>query len=165
MARIRTYQLDENLSTSDYLLGNDGDNGSVITKRFSIEDLKEFINEDIPLAQQLPPGYISATDQQGDSFERSPIQVQHTNAPGPHVFFDGMSIAGFDIFYLTLSNGQQVFRFENYNEPFYLPSFVGKSFTFQGSRRYRQYLYWNNSKLSRISTRRYSYIWSNERGF
>ena len=131
MARIRTYQLDENLSTSDYLLGNDGDNGSVITKRFSIEDLKEFINEDIPLAQQLPPGYISSTDQQGDSFERSPIQVQHTNAPGPHVFFDGMSIAGFDVFYLTLSNGQQVFRFENYNEPFYLPSFVDKSFTFQ----------------------------------
>ena len=131
MARIRTYQLDENITTSDYLLGNDGDNGSVITKRFSIEDLKEFINEDIPLAQQLPPGYISATDQQGDSFERSPIQVQHTESAGPHVFLDGMSVAGFDIFYLTLSNGQQVFRFENYNEPFYLPSFVGKSFTFK----------------------------------
>ena len=134
MARIRTYQLDENLSTSDYLLGNDGDNGSVITKRFNLEDLRDFILGDADIAfnaSDLPQGYIPTNNQAGNAFERSPLQVQHNQSSGPHILLGDGTIATFDMFFLTLSNGQQVFRFENYNEPFYLPDFVGKQFTFK----------------------------------
>ena len=134
MARIRTYQLDENLSTSDYLLGNDGDNGSVITKRFNLEDLRNFILGDADIAfnaSDLPQGYIPTNNQAGDAFERSPLQVQHTNELGPHVLLADGTTATFDMFFLTLSNGQQVLRFENYNEPFYLQDFVGREFRFK----------------------------------
>ena len=132
MARIRTYQLDENLSTSDYLLGNDGDSGSAITKRFNLEDLREFFTVATDLsADDLPQGYIPTNNQQGTAWERSPLQVQHTNELGPHVLLADGTTATFDMFFLTLSNGQQVLRFENYNEPFYLPDFVGREFLFK----------------------------------
>ena len=131
MARIREYQLDTNITTNDYLLGNDADNpSSVVTKRFSIEDLREFYLRGTFDVTDVPNRYIPTVNQTGDDIERSPLEVIHTNVTTPIALAVDGQVGGVQAFYAIDQNGNGTIRFENYDEEYYLPGFVGSTFTF-----------------------------------
>ena len=98
MARIRTYELDTTLTNNDYLLGNDGDNGTVITKRFGLDTLRSFIldNTGLILTDEVPPGFLPAVDHQGADVESAPIRVTETpRLTTPIGFSAATAITGF----------------------------------------------------------------------
>ncbi len=125
MARIRTYELDDNITANDYLLGNDGDNGSVITKRFALDDLAEYINTGIDVTEDTPARFVPVITNDGTGVERSQIRVIQVNGTSD------VSFTNADFTMNILNNGLNGISLEltNYFEPFYLPSFVGKTFT------------------------------------
>lgn len=133
MARIRTYELDNNITTNDYLLGNDGDNGSIITKRFGIEELREFFLRTAFSADDAPAGFIPTVTQEGGAIERSPLRVIHTAVTQPIALTVDGEVGGVQAFYQEDQNGNATIYFDNYDEEYYLPDFVGTTFTFQST--------------------------------
>ena len=144
MARIRSYELDENLSANDYLLGNDGDNGNIITKRFALPDLRTFIlqGSGVDIVRTTPRGFIPAvsrfTDTEGNfTTERSGIRVLHeqnvsaATDPGLGMFVNPADTTiGFTAQLSFTGNGVGKLILTGYNNKYYLPDFVGQTFTF-----------------------------------
>ena len=128
MARIRTYALDTTLTDNDYLLGNDGDNNSIITKRFSLPDLRTFIlgESSLDILASVPAGHTVAVNQEGTAIERSPMIITHST-PTNVVNLDLGSVTAR---YALGTNGERTLTFEDFNLPYYLPSLVGGSITF-----------------------------------
>ena len=135
MARIRTYDLDTTISDNDYLLGNDGDNGSVVTKRFPLEDLKEFVldGSSIDILRRIPPRHLLVVNEAGDNIDRAPLQVSYTpidrdsdrlNEDG-HLDLLSAGEGTSRIDYRSDINGNPELRFINYNLEYVLESFVG----------------------------------------
>ena len=142
MARIRTYPVEstDDISVNDYLLGNDGDNGSVITKRFPLANLKEFILEgtEIDILRQVPPRNLIVVDETGEDVTRAPLQVTYTpigagnerlNEDG-HLPLLNEGELGSVIDYYTDGNGTPYIEFVNYNLEYTLFGFVGSTFNF-----------------------------------
>ncbi len=139
MARIRTYDLDDNITANDYLLGNDGDNGSVITKRFSIEDLQDYFGADVSFITgnagesgnlgKVPKGYTVVVNQSGNGVERSTLNITHTPTLDPIVLASSTETLAV-IEYSYGSNGRPTIQIENFSLPYHLPSFEGKSVSF-----------------------------------
>jgi len=134
MARIRQYELDDNITVNDYLLGNDADNpSSVITKRFSIEDLREFYLRGTFDVTDVPQRYIPTVNQTGDDVERSPLEVIHTNFVNDIILTDDGQIGGVNARLIIDQNANATVEFTDYDERYYLPGFVGRTFSFTTS--------------------------------
>ena len=135
MARIRTYDLDTTISDQDYLLGNDGNNGSVVTKRFSLEDLKEFIvsGTDIDIIREVPARHLMVVNQNGDDIQRAPIQVSYTPIDEEIVLVNPEAVLGVETNYYVDGNGNPFIQFKDYNLEYFLPGFVGTQWTFTTS--------------------------------
>ncbi len=135
MARIRTYELDTNITANDHLLGNDGDSGSVITKRFALDDLKEFIESGVNLPQEVPYGfvpYVNAriqTDANGQEFadeyvDRSLTRIEQVNGLAL------LQLTNADATITVHNDGINGFtlQFQDFNDPVELASLVGATF-------------------------------------
>ena len=126
MARIRTYEFDTTISADDYLLGNDvGSNNAVATKRFALDDLKEFLAIGIDITEVVPARYVPVVTPNGQSIERSLIRMTRDNGVVQAAF------TSFDFMMDILNDGNNgiTIRLKDYNEAFELASFVGDSFT------------------------------------
>ena len=144
MARIRSYALDENLTNNDYLLGNDAnDSGVIATKRFQLPDLRQFVLQGtgLDLVRTTPRGFIPVITQRADAdgnytTERSGIQVRHVDVtPNINGGLANIVQPNTDTQFRALldftGNGQARLFFDGYDGEFYLPGFVGTTFTFQ----------------------------------
>ena len=132
MARIRTYELDTNLTANDYLLGNDGDGGAVITKRFSLPQLRDYFIQgtDVDILATTPKRYIPTVNQEGTDIERSPFEVIHTSVTSISLVEDNMA-GGQNVRYIINQDGRATLEFENFFAPYDLPSLVNKLITFR----------------------------------
>ena len=131
MARVSTYVLDTTLSANDYLLGNDGDS-PIATKRFSLPDLRTYFltGTGTDILTTVPKSFIPTVNQAGTAVERSPLSITHTQITGAvNLIVDG-SVTTAVARYAINNNGQATIAFENFNEPYYLPSLIGKAISF-----------------------------------
>ena len=130
MARIREYQLDTTLTANDYLLGNDGDNSTIITKRFALDDIKDFVLEgsSVDIVNSVPRGFTVVVNQAGTDVERSTINISHTPVTTSIELVNLVALEEAD--YSYGSNGMPTIKFENFSRNYYLPAFVGKTFSF-----------------------------------
>ena len=121
MARIRTYDVasSADITADDYLLGNDLNDGSVITKRFSLEDLKVFLAQGLDPTNKAPRGFMAYTDSTGSDVKQAPIEITEVNQGtlfldtddltalgGVHV--DNSSILGGDIIFRIGKNSSDI---------------------------------------------------------
>ena len=149
MARIRTYPLVEqaDITADDYLLGNDLNDGSVITKRFSLEDLKDFINDgtDQSLIDLVPKSYTLGINSAGSGVTPVPLLTSYRRGEDRTTFNSDTTDPNYtrDVTidraedgltaFLTTNNqasgsngnGGYFIRFENYDQEFFWTSFVG----------------------------------------
>ena len=139
MARIRTYDLDSDVSANDYLLGNDGDSSSVITKRFSLDDVKSFITEGITgesIIDRVPSGFVPNVSHDNDfgdnNIDNSFIRISES----PRVTGTEHEFTSADEGVMNLrlrDDGSCVIDFVNYYQPYILDQFNGIRFTITDS--------------------------------
>ena len=129
MARIREYQLDENISINDYLLGNDGDNGAVVTKRFSISNLRDFFadeSSDANITYKVPKGWTAAvvSEGEGTDIHRATLRLIQNPADTANLDFSLTSINADNIkLNLAGTTGQVTLDFVNFRESYDLDTF------------------------------------------
>ncbi len=132
MARISSKPLATftDISSDDYLLGNDLNDGSIITKRFSLADLRTFVLEgtSLDILNEVPRGFDVTVNQAGNDVERSTLQITHQATLDAIELVNLTTLANAD--YAYGSNGEPTIIFENFGLPYHLPSFVGKTIQF-----------------------------------
>ncbi len=138
MARISSKPLatETDITANDYLLGNDLNDGSIITKRFQLEELKNFFLEGtasdifrrVPI-RHLP--VVTLSDDGTEEFERAPIQVSYTPVIEPINLIVNGAVDGVDMDYSIDQNGNAFLTLNNYNEEYFLPGFEGVGVEFQ----------------------------------
>ena len=123
MARIGTYVLDENITGDDFLLGNDG-NGSVVTKRFKVSDLRDFYNQNTDITEYVPEGWTASITEGGEAVRRSPLQVIQVAANNNPLTFDIATVGASTINLNLGGSGGVTIDFVNYTEAFDLNTFA-----------------------------------------
>ena len=143
MARIRTYELDTNLTANDYLLGNDADSNSAIaTKRFSLSDLQTFFSQGLGdvIPDVVPSGFVPLVSHDGsfanNRLETSGIKVIESprltsGTTTINLGTETVRNAGFGIALVLVDggNGSVALQFTNYDAKWVLNTFSGLSFS------------------------------------
>ena len=144
MARIRTYPLVEqaDITANDYLLGNDLNDGSVITKRFSLEELSNYFGNDSHFWERTARSWTIGVSSDGQSTASVPLltTVRNSNErTTPEItqlilnnpddiimdFTDNNPSASSD------GNGNYWIRFTNYELPYFITTFIGATVSFE----------------------------------
>ena len=137
MARIRTYDLDTDVSANDYLLGNDGDSSSVVTKRFNINDLKDFIirGNEIDILTHVPGslnngGWVPSVTPDGMDVEKSNIKTVFDRPASLIIDNDDLAQQGsqINIYASNTVGGEATLEFVNFNFGPALDRLSGSSF-------------------------------------
>ena len=128
MARIPQYQLDTEITGVEGLLGNDPGQGTAVTKRFNIDDLKSFILEGIAGEDNATAAdYVSAIAPDGTGFQQTSLKVvRETNID--HSTNPLALDLGYTVSITVQGNGQVVLLFENPRFEWAFSSFVGATF-------------------------------------
>ena len=134
MARIRIYDVatSADITNEDFLLGNDrsATNDSVITKRFNLSDLKDFIllGQDIDIIGQVPRNKGVMVDPTvNGGLTRLPITINETP------ILEDIPLIGTDLphqgRYLLDGTSSTIFL-TDFEGAYYLPDFVGSTVTY-----------------------------------
>ena len=130
MARISTYVNDTSIQDNDRLLGTDAVGGG--TKNFTVAELAAFIQDGTVVPDAVPRQFMPVVNQEGTDIEMSLITNVHS---GVSALIDLTAInpetqdRRNEVFMTLGQNGQVSIVFRNYNDFYYLPSFVSKTFT------------------------------------
>ena len=145
MARIRTYPLVEqaDITADDYLLGNDLNDGSVITKRFSLEDVKDFVlgDDGENIRDLVPRSYTVGVNSSGTAISPVPVTTKFRNSTQRTTGeITTLTLDNPDDLIMDLTdsnpatgasgNGSYFIRTTDFELPYFLTTFIGATVAF-----------------------------------